>query len=304
MKYLKKFESCFISESNRKEYDKNIIRQLALDLMDDGFLVDITEPSLYNSMRPEVNIIYSPNQEKAEPYQLGDIKETASQIVEYMDTEGYFVDQVTTHGPNFHKFRQLDISKNLNEWNENQEVVSLSIYFDCNLPTKELGYYEHLKTYELFESVEEYEGIIRDILIELEDDGLDIEIENYIWEENNIIWVYIQRPVGSPDREIPGVPQPPGGKYPGNLFFWYEIKDAIIRLNDWFYEYSENELTPGINSKTARELEKIGIKYNSNSPFRMFSGGVEFGVGWHKPEDFKNFGDYISFTNLRIEMKF
>ncbi len=35
----------------------------------------------------------------------------------------------------------------------------------------------------------------------------------------------------------------------------------------------------------------------------MFSGGVEFGTGWHKPEDFNNFGDYISFTNLRIEMK-
>jgi hypothetical protein len=160
---------------------------------------------------------------------------------------------------------------------------------------------KYLKTYKLFESIEEYERIIRDILIELEDDGLDIDIDIEI--ENNLIHVYIQRPVGSSDREIPGVPQPPGGKYPGNLFFWYEIKDAIIRLNDWFYEYSENELTPGINSKVAGELSKIGIKYNSNSPFRMFSGSIEFGTGWHKPEDFKNFGDYISFTNLRIEMK-
>lgn len=138
---------------------------------------------------------------------------------------------------------------------------------------------KYLKTYKIFESIEEYERIIRDILIELEDDGLLVKIG----KKDDIIEINIQRPFGSPDREIPGVPQPPGGKYPGNLFFWYEIKNSIITLNDWFYEYSENE---------------------TNSTFRMFSGGVEFGTGWYKPEDFKNFGDYISFTNLRIEMKF
>jgi hypothetical protein len=159
---------------------------------------------------------------------------------------------------------------------------------------------KYLKTYRLFESFEIIdEKIIRDLLIELEDDGLEVSIN----KKDNLIQVYITRPQGSPDREIPGVPQPPSGKYPGNLFFWYEIKDAIIRLNDWFYEYSENEYTPGINDKIKGQLSKIGIKYNSNSPFRMFSGGVEFGTGWHKPEDFKNFGDYISFTILRIEMK-
>ena len=295
MKYLKTYK---IFESV-EYYNKDIIHQLSLDLMDEEFLVDIREPSLYNSMRLEVNIIHSTNQEKAEPYQLGDIKETLSQIVEYMDSEGYFVDQVTASGPNFKEFRELKISKNLNEWDENQQVVSLSIYFDRDLNEEELNSInsKHLKKFESFETIDE--KIIRDILIELEDDGLQVKIE----KEDNLIEVYIQRALGSKDREIPGVPQPPGGKYPGNLFFWYEIKDAIIRLNDWFYEYSENELTPGINYEIMRDYEKIGIKYNSNSPFRMFNGYVEFGVGWHKPEDFRNVGDYISFTNLRIEMK-
>jgi hypothetical protein len=151
---------------------------------------------------------------------------------------------------------------------------------------------------------------VKDILLELEDQGLKIKVDSKKTfrssledEINSFIEVSIMRPYGSPDRVIPGIQQPPGGKYPGELFFWYEVKDAIIRLNDWYYEYSQNEYTPGINYELIRGLDKIGIKHNTNSPFRMFAGGVEFGFGWYKPEDFSGLGDYISFTSLRIEMK-
>jgi len=171
---------------------------------------------------------------------------------------------------------------------------------------------KHLKSYKLFESrINDMEDEIKDILIELEDNGLQIEMDRTRKDvegsskgyTDTFIEVRIMRPYESPDRVIPGVPQPPGGKYPGNLFFWYEVKDAIIRLNDWYYEYSGNEFTPGIDGKTSSELAKIGIKYNTNSPFRMFNGGIEFGIGWYKPEDFDGVGDYISFDRLRIEMK-
>lgn len=172
---------------------------------------------------------------------------------------------------------------------------------------------KHLKTYKLFESnIDDFEDNIKDILLELEDAGLQIEIDRTRKDKENssikgssdiFIEVRIMRPFGAPDRVVPGVSQPPSGKYPGNLFFWYEVKDAIIRLNDWYYEYSGNEWTPGISGKTAQELAKIGIKYNTNSPFRMFNAGIEFGIGWYKPEDFDHIGDFISFDRLRIEMK-
>lgn len=172
---------------------------------------------------------------------------------------------------------------------------------------------KYIKSYKIFESrIDDMEDIIRDILIELEDQGLQIEIDRTRKDvesssikgyTDTFIEVRIMRPWGSPDRVIPGVPQPPGGKYPGNLFFWYEVKESIIRLNNWYYEYSGNEYTPGISGKTSQELAKIGIKYNTNSPFRMFNGGVEFGIGWYKPEDFDNLGDFISFSSLRIELK-
>jgi hypothetical protein len=172
---------------------------------------------------------------------------------------------------------------------------------------------KYIKSYKIFESrIDDMEDIIRDILIELEDQGLQIEIDRTRKDvesssikgyTDTFIEVRIMRPWGSPDRVIPGVPQPPGGKYPGNLFFWYEVKESIIRLNNWYYEYSGNEYTPGISGKTSQELAKIGIKYNTNSPFRMFTSGTEFGIGWYKPENFDNLGDFISFSSLRIELK-
>lgn len=172
----------------------------------------------------------------------------------------------------------------------------------------------YLKSYKIFESnIDEFEDNVRDILLELEDLGLQIEIDRTRKDKEGssikgysdiIIEVRIMRPYGSPQRIIPDAPQPPGGSYPGNIFLWKEVKDAIVRLNEWYYEYSGNELTPGISGKTAQELAKIGIKYNTNSPFRMFASNAgEFGIGWHKPEDFDNLGDFISFTSIRIEMK-
>jgi hypothetical protein len=175
---------------------------------------------------------------------------------------------------------------------------------------------KHLKSYKIFESaIEDLENYVQDILRDLEDNGLQVNIsrihkdveddtiQRKVKRTDVYLEVYITRHLGSPNRVIPGVPQPPSGSYPGNLFFWYEVKDAIIRLNNWYYDYSDNEYTPGISGKTAGELAKIGIKYNTNSPFRMFNSGIEFGIGWHKPEDFNGIGDYISFTNFRLMIK-
>ncbi len=175
----------------------------------------------------------------------------------------------------------------------------------------------YLKTYtKLFEShIDEMEDDIKDILTELIDQGLIVEIDRTRKDREDrssgrtqvftdiFLEVRIMRPWGSPNRVIPGVVQPPSGSYPGNLFFWYEVKDSVIRLNQWYYDHSGNEYTPGISGKTAQELAKIGIKYNTSSPFRMFSSGTEFGIGWYKPEDFNGIGDYISFNSLRIEIK-
>ena len=181
---------------------------------------------------------------------------------------------------------------------------------------------KHLKTYKLFESVSE--EIIRQILFDISDNDIfnlfieenDSCLEVFIQTRNyqKLIRQYLSGDVldSNSKREIPGAPVPPnclkskhpnysqGGGYPSDIFLWFEIKDTIIRLCE--YVYSETEFTPGINSKAFSELRNMGIKYESNSPFRMFSGGNEFGIGWCKEEDF-TLGDFISFTSLKLIIK-
>lgn len=147
---------------------------------------------------------------------------------------------------------------------------------------------------------------IKDILQDLKDEGIAVEISTIrkdnegpdrpggrrITSTDTYLEVYIRRPFGSENRQIPGVANPEGG-YPGNLLFWFEIKDTIIRVTEWFYSLPENK---SIDKATPWRLEK------DQSPLRFFTSGIEVGIGFSKAEDFK-FGDFISFTNFRLLIK-
>jgi hypothetical protein len=166
----------------------------------------------------------------------------------------------------------------------------------------------YLKTYtKLFESRIDYlENYVHDILLELEDDkGLQVEISRISKDVEDdtlqrrmirtdvFLEVYIRRPWGAENREIPGVFNPQGG-YPGNLFFWYEIKETIIRLTEWYYSQAPYD-----------PIHKLTIyrKDKDNSPLRFFSSGIEFLTGCSKEQDFNGIGDYISFSNFRLMIK-
>ena len=149
---------------------------------------------------------------------------------------------------------------------------------------------KHLKTYKLFESISE--KTVREILFDITDDSnFNVDIK----EVDNHLEVYITRTRKKSwlehlngKREIPGAPIPPGGGYPLEIFLWMEIKDTIIRLCE--YVYSDTELEP------------IENRHFAKSPFRMINNGTEFGIGWHKAEDF-TIGDFTSFIGLRLIIK-
>ena len=155
-----------------------------------------------------------------------------------------------------------------------------------------------LKPYKLFESVSDQ--TVREILFDITDDSnFNVEIK----EVDNHLEVYITR--GSyldsrKTREIPGAPTPPGSGYTANLFLWFEIKDAIITLCE--YVYKESGLEPIEN----RHFQQwyLQQEHFAKSPFRMknVGSGSEFGIGWHKAEDF-TLGDFISFTGLKLIIK-
>ncbi len=154
----------------------------------------------------------------------------------------------------------------------------------------------YLKKYKIFESVSE--KTVRDILLDITDDSnFNVDIK----EVDNHLEVYITR--GSyldsrKTREIPEAPTPPGSGYPSNLFLWFEIKDTIIRLCE--YVYGESGLEP-IENKPFQQWY-LQQEHFAKSPFRMKNGGTEFGIGWHKAEDF-TLGDFISFTGLKLIIK-
>lgn len=143
--------------------------------------------------------------------------------------------------------------------------------------------------YKIYESNNNILQDVEDILIDLEDYGLEYKISEKPGCDPATtsrlsskmaffkhLEIDIKRPFNSIDREIPGAPVPPGGKYPKDIFLWKEVKDVIIRLNQWYFQEFKN-----VN-------------------FKMYSGGTEFGIGWNKEEDFSGIGDLISFTNLKI----
>jgi hypothetical protein len=165
------------------------------------------------------------------------------------------------------------------------------------------------KTFEAISSIEELEGEVGTILLELEDKGMVIEMSR-VSQDNQMnpedkwlkkahtdvfLEVYIRRPWGSPDREMPNLPTPPTtrGKYPGNLLFWFELKETIIRLTEWYYSNSIWE--PGTKNPKFR--------WEQTSPLRFFGSGIEFAIGFSKEEDFSGINDEISLTNLRILIK-
>lgn len=169
---------------------------------------------------------------------------------------------------------------------------------------------KYLKKYKLFDSVSE--ETIEHLLLDITDDSnFNVDIK----EVDNHLEVYITRGSYSDrrkTREIPEAPTPSsvrfGGyrflrnesfhQFPANLFLWFEIKDTIIGLCE--YVYSETGTEP-IENKRFQQWY-LQEEHFAKSPFRMKNGGTEFGIGWHKAEDF-TLDDFIAFTGLKLIIK-
>ena len=242
MKYVKSykvFEADFFAADNFDEI-KSYLEDIFLDLSDEGFNVEVTEPNLKNHYRLQISIVFAPSYERGDPFKLSEIKDCVERAYEYLeDLDNYFLDEFYAYGPNYKDFRKLDIPNDINKWDLSQELVFANIYFDKN---------EKNQIQKFNESVSEQ--TIREIFLDLTDDDSNFNIDiRRSWEKSEFE-VFITRdilgtvPYGQKTREIPGAPVPPGGGYPAEIFMWFEIKDAIIRLCE--YVYSETEFTPGI----------------------------------------------------------
>jgi len=130
MKHLKTYRKLF--ESSVEEI-KEYLKDIALELTDVRFSVEISEPNMKNFFRYNVNII-SGTKGKNVQFKLGDIKDVVCRMKDYMLSMNYFIEDATildfqldASGPSFN---HLKVDKDPYKWDEDLELVLINIYFD------------------------------------------------------------------------------------------------------------------------------------------------------------------------------
>jgi len=158
-----------------------------------------------------------------------------------------------------------------------------------------------------------YIETIKDILLELEDAGFTIEINNRSKD-----W----RLVGAGYYDYKEITisfrtSKHNGGLMGFEFIWRDVKDTIFRLMNFYY--SENE-KPKINNNKIILSNKEKMNFRMfDLPLRLFGhirNGfaasdkmIEFGIGFTSKEDFDNakdnyiIGDYTIFEKIKILVK-
>ena len=125
MIYLKKYK-LFESKLYPDEVVQTI-KDIFLELQDDNYRVEVTEPKLYK----ELNIsIISKRGESVVPFTLGDIKDEVQRMVDYLQelNTGYFLEEVDGYGPTFKNFKKIELPTNVSQWEDDQQIVLLNLY--------------------------------------------------------------------------------------------------------------------------------------------------------------------------------
>jgi len=296
---------------NQLSEEIEFVNDILLELRDSGYDVNIRTHSVYGVSHPGLTITIGG---KLLPIDIGEYLLT---IHSYLSEKGYLgfkaYDYDNEYSQSRHKVRVKASLKGIDNNFERDlpNFVDMLTRFTHNAPfdSVSVSYYKPNESKSIIEShsINELESDIRDILIsELPEDvnteisrirkDVEIDPERYLNKTRTDLYleIYIRRPWNSPNRNIPGVVNPEGG-YPGNLLFWYEIKEAIIRLTNWYY--SVYAMYDPIDKDTELRIEK------DKSPLRFFTSGIEMYIGFNKEEDFDKIYDFISFTNFRMVVK-
>lgn len=311
MKHLKSYKLFESIDVNIK----SDIEDIVIELTDCEIYYEIADRKYWknNTTSEEAVIIYLRDNQKRF-FTLKDIEEVLFRLKDYLKDTDYSIDISIPDSDDFLSFDEF-----IKEFSgEELYHINIIIYYNPRISPFQRKYTAHEDFYENLKSIKkiqvanlidinEFEDTINDILIDTEDCGLQVNYSRISKEieldpntyRNNIrtdifLEVYITRPYGSQNRQIPGVVNPEGG-YPGNLFFWYEIKDSIIRLTEWYFSHTIHE---PIHKEIKYRWEK------SISPLRFFANGIEMFIGFNKEKDFSEVGDFISYSNFRIELRF
>ena len=142
MKYLTNYK---IFESIGDDI-KSYLTDICLDLTDIGFEVTIDYVSLDEMWT--INIIYSPKLRffgqhswlQTNNFKLGDVKNTIYTILDYMNSEDYFITltlgflkKLNTDTGQILYNQRINIPKNVDEWDKDQQLSLIQFYFKKNI---------------------------------------------------------------------------------------------------------------------------------------------------------------------------
>ena len=142
MKYLTNYKIFESIEDNIKSY----LTDICLDLTDIGFEVTIDYVSLDEMWT--INIIYSPKLRffgqhswlQTNNFKLGDVKNTIYTILDYMNSEDYFITltlgflkKLNTDTGQILYNQRINIPKNVDEWDKDQQLSLIQFYFKKNI---------------------------------------------------------------------------------------------------------------------------------------------------------------------------
>ena len=134
MKYLTNYKIFESIEDDIKSY----LTDICLDLTDIGFEVTIDYVSLDEMWT--INIIYSPNWLQTNNFKLGDVKNTIYTILDYMNSEDYFITltsgflkKLNTDTGQILYNQRINIPKNVDEWDKDQQLSLIQFYFKKNI---------------------------------------------------------------------------------------------------------------------------------------------------------------------------
>ena len=134
MKYLTNYKIFESIEDDIKSY----LTDICLDLTDIGFEVTIDYVSLDEMWT--INIIYSPNWLQTNNFKLGDVKNTIYTILDYMNSEDYFITltsgflkKLNTDTGQILYNQRINIPKNVDEWDKDQQLSLIQFYFEKNI---------------------------------------------------------------------------------------------------------------------------------------------------------------------------
>lgn len=178
MKYLKERE--IFENKLERPIELEIIstiKDLCLDLTDEGFSIESLPPKYKNFYRWNIFIVFAPDLEKADLFKLGDVIDYLERIYDYMLEIGYVIDEVSSID-DYVNFKNTSLDLDLNKWNKSESCLTLNLYF-----SEKLSESKYIKSYNLFkehlqenDDIEEIKSNLSDYLLDLKDDGLIVNV--------------------------------------------------------------------------------------------------------------------------------